>query len=753
VEALLPARQGRLLFCYLVLFRRRPVGRDELVEALWPQRSPVDSQAALNTLVARLRVALGADSVGGRSELSLVLGADPWIDVEVAQTAVVAGRAALEIGRASDARSCAEQALEIVEQPLLRDLDRSWLDDQRRLLEALRPDLLATLGQACLALGGSALAPGTDAARQLAALEPFRESARALLMRLLASSGDISEAVRVYHDLRVHLRDELGTVPSPQLTVLHEQLLTAPENIIRGGEGAGSSAGSVLRGQDQVLQRSRADAAHGGPPEREPRLTLPRALQPAAGRQLEHLVRDWADDVEGHRLVVISGEAGIGKTRVAAELATAVHGEGCRVLYGRCDEGLAVPYQPFVEALRSLLQTVDTEYLRSELGGLAAELTRVLPELTDDGSPAPADAESARFALFEAVVALLEITTAKTRTLLVIDDVQWAAPATLLLLRHIIRCERPLGLRIVVTLRSTELRPGEPLAQLLADLQRDNSARQITLTGLDEQAIEKLLRAAVDPSLADRTSQLVAEPATATPLEQATGQTVPTSEVVRLLAIQTAGNPFFLRELLAHLIESGTISLKSPSSIAITGAQLRAPEGLRHVIGQRVARLPAPARRALRAAAVAGSTFSFVLLERILGEGTDVLDALDEAVAAGLLIEAEHGNYVFAHALVRQTIYDQLSAARRIRLHRQLGEALEAIEDPDAHIEALAYHFAQAAADGQGAKAADYALAAGRSATTRLGYEDAAAHYERAIHALTLTGQPQATTSCTTAPR
>jgi tetratricopeptide (TPR) repeat protein len=125
-----------------------------------------------------------------------------------------------------------------------------------------------------------------------------------------------------------------------------------------------------------------------------------------------------------------------------------------------------------------------------------------------------------------------------------------------------------------------------------------------------------------------------------------------------------------------------------------------------------------------------------------------VLDGLDEAIAAGLLTEAEHGDYAFAHALVRQTIYGQLSAARRTRLHRQLGEALETLSDTDTHVEALAHHFAHAAADGQGIKAAGYALAAGRNATARLGYEEAAAHYEQGLQALTLTGQPQDVERC-----
>ena len=731
VEALLPARQGRLLFAYLVLWRRRPVGRDELVEALWPQRSPTDAQGALNTLVGRLRAALGPRKVAGRSELSLVLGPDPWIDVEVAQTAVTAARAGLEAGSASEAWSCAEEALGIVEQPLLRDLDRPWLDDQRRLLEALRPALLAVVGQAGLALGGSALARGTEAARELAALEPFRESARALLMRLLASGGDIAEAVRVYDDLRIHLRDELGLIPSPQLTALHERLLTAPEAVIAVSADF-SSRSSVQVLQRQVLEQSALPAVTvGGASTPAPRRALPGPLQPAVGQlpftgreqQLAFLADSWGDvDAGARRVILISGEAGIGKTRAAAELAARVHDEGSLVLYGRCDEGLAVPYQPFVEALRSLFPMLDVDQVRGQLGGLAPELGRLLPELTGFGSPPTADAESARFALFEAVVALLEVATAQQRTLLVIDDVQWAAPATLLLLRHVIRSQRPLALLIVVTFRSTELQADEPLTRLLADLQRDNSAQRIALRGLNEQAIDTLLRAAIGPALADR------------------------ARLVATVHAQTAGNPFFVRELVAHLLESDALAAtgEDPASAALLPAKLDIPEGLRGVVRHRVARLSPSARQLMTITSVAAGTIDVSLLESLVPQHRGLLDALDEAVAAGLLVESGRGEFDFAHALVRQAVYEDLSTARRLHLHRRLGEAHEAHGDTHEHVEALAHHFAQLAPDGETDKATRYAIAAGHAASARLAYEDAAAHFQRGHDLLTRTQEPDA---------
>lgn len=455
-------------------------------------------------------------------------------------------------------------------------------------------------------------------------------------------------------------------------------------------------------------------------------LGLPRSLHapatfPFVGREaeLERLRGRWAAVCGGERsAVVIGGEPGIGKTRLASELARAVHEQGAIVLYGRCDEGLAVPYQPFVEALRPYARALGMDCLRADLGHLAPELGRLLPELAGLGEPLRTDPESERFALFEAVAALLEAMTARRRALLVLDDLHWAANPTLLLLRHLIRSERPLGALLLGTYRETELDPGQPLAQLVADLHRDVSTERVSIGGLDERAIAALLEAAIGHPLDERTAQLV-----------------------HVLCAQTAGNPFFIGELLAHLTESG-----QRLSPGVTAAQLEAPEGLRQVIVQRVARLSAPAGHALSVAAVAGVTFPFALLERVLGEG--VLDALDEALDAGLLIEAGRGDYAFAHALVRQTIYEQLSAARRVRLHRQLGEALEGLGASQAHIEALAHHFAQAAADGQAVKAATYALAAGRSAIARLGYEDAAAHYERGLETLSLAAEPEQQRRC-----
>ena len=439
-------------------------------------------------------------------------------------------------------------------------------------------------------------------------------------------------------------------------------------------------------------------------------LPLPRSLHDQAGRpfvgreaELGCLHSCWAK-MRGRppSAVVVSGEPGIGKTHLASEFARALYGQGALVLYGRCDEGLALPYQPFGEALRPYAQTVGADRLRAELGHLAPELGRVLPELAGLGDPVRADPESERFALFEAIATLIESATRQQPALLIIDDLHWAADPTLSLLRHLIRSERSLGVLVLGLYRETEPDLGEPFLQLLADLHRDAITERLSIGGLDEPAIAALLEARIGSPLDEHARELA-----------------------HALAVQTAGNPFFLRELVAHLTETGAIFTRGERPTdGVTTAQLELPKGLRQVIGQRVARLSAATGRALSVAAVAGTTFSFSLLERVLGEPTGVLDALDEAVAAGLLTEAQHGDYLFAHALVRKAIYDELGTARRMHLHRQVGEALEEL-DAQSHVEALAHHFAQATADGQGLKAAAYALAAQGNPTVHPGCEKA----------------------------
>jgi DNA-binding SARP family transcriptional activator/tetratricopeptide (TPR) repeat protein len=717
----------RAVLAMLLLHANEPVSAERLALALWGEDAPDGAVKTVHVHVWRLRKALGDPGLITTTPAGYCLRVRPDdLDAASFERLLEDGRQALADGRAKRAATLLRQALALWRGPPLADLGGEPF--ARAEIARLEEQHLAALEariEADLAAGRHAELVGE--LRQLVAVHPTREGLAARLMLVLYRSGRQTEALQAYQDARRVLIADAGVEPGPRLCELQQAILRHDATLDPTADVPATAA--TERSTATVSESCGAVAAA-----QPVMLRLPRPLHAAAGpafvgrdAELAWLCERWMQlHDETPSAVIVGGEPGIGKTRLASELARAVHREGALVLYGRCDEGLAVPYQPFVEALRPYARAAGSDRLRAELGDLAPQLGRLLPELTGLGEPNHADPESERFALFEAIAALLEAMTRERHVLLVLDDLHWATNPTLLLLRHLIRSQRRLAALVLCTYRDTELAPDQPLAQLLADLQRDAGTHSLSIGGLDDAAIGTLVQATVGHPLDDRGSQLV-----------------------RLLQAQTAGNPFFLRELLASLAESRRIPTDADVSPNGTRAQLEAPEGLREVIGHRVARLSAPAGPMLRVAAAAGTTFSFVLLERVLGEERQVLDALDEAVAAGLFVEAEHGDYAFAHALVRQTIYEQLSAARRIRLHRQLGEALETLgSDTDTHIEALAHHFAHAAADGVGVKAATYALAAGRNATARLGHEEAAAHYEHGLQALTLTGQPQEGRRC-----
>jgi DNA-binding SARP family transcriptional activator len=716
-------RRQVALLASLLIDANRAVSSDRLIDALWGDQASGAALKRLQMAIVRLRRRLDREGVPGESVLRTVAGGyllameSGELDAEMFQTGVEHGRRALQAGDAQRARDVLAGALAVWRGPALAQVAyEEFAQPEIRRLEELRLSALQDRVDCELRLGQHDRVIGE--LETLVGAHPGRERLTGLLMLALYRCGRQGDALDVYARTRAYLAGELGLEPGPALQTLQSEILAQSATLQYFGVAP------------ERVAPAHAEVDRSGADDRPARLPFPRALHvpassPFFGRdpELACLREFWIGrGGETRSAVMLCGEAGIGKTRLTGEFARRVHEERGLVLYGRCDEGLAVPYQPFVEALRPYARAVGIDRLRAGLGDLAPELGRLLPELAGLGQSVRSDPESERFALFEAVAALLEAMTRQQPALLIVDDLHWATQPTLLLLRHLIRSQRPHRVLLLGTYRDTELDLGQPLAQLLADLHRDAGTEHLSIRGLNEHAIAALLQAAAGRPLDERASQLV-----------------------HALAVQTAGNPLYLRELLADLLETGAFSPAGHSlDPAATVTHLNTPERLRHVIGHRVARLSAPAVRALRVAAVAGPASSFVLLERVLGEPATLLDVLDEAVAARLLVETGNGYYAFTHALVRQTIYEQLSDARRLHLHRQLGEALETLEeDPETHIEALAHHFAKAAPDGQAHKAADYALAAGRKATTTLGYEDAAEHYQRGLEALDRSGHSE----------
>ncbi|HEY6886821.1 MAG TPA: BTAD domain-containing putative transcriptional regulator [Solirubrobacter sp.] len=684
-------RQQRVLLALLLLHANQPVTADRLIEELWSEPKPARALKRLQLAVTRLRKVLATGAQAGPLETvaegyRLTLSASE-LDVDVFRADVREGREALEAGNGGRAAEILRRGLGLWRGSPLADLAyEPFAASAIRELEDLRLEATELAIEAELAAGRHRrVVPEIEV---LLAQHPLHERLHGHRMLALYRCGRQSEALEAFRALRHTLISELGLEPGPELRQLELEILRQSP---------------ALAAPPPVPNPARAPH-----PPTPVELPLPRALQRQAaepafvGRQeeLARLTAGWDQARAGaYVAIAVDGEGGIGKTRLAGELARAVHGPAAPVLYGRCDEALAVPYQPFVEALRPLADALGIPRMKAELGGLAAKLRRLWPESGELGEPLHADPESERFALFEAVAALLELATRHRPLLLVLDDLQWAADPTVLMLRHVTRSDREIAALVVAGYRDTDIGAAWPLRQLLADPDRGAAGRRVSLRGLEERAIAELLAAAGVP-VDDRGDA---------------------AELVRALKTQTAGNPFFIRTVVARVIESGDM------------ACLETPGGLRDVVGHRIARLSPPARRLLDAAAVAGPAFSMALLEPALGHEPGLRDALDEAVGAGLVTDTGAGELVFVHALVRETVYQSLSPARRARLHLMVGEALEALGDPDTNAEALSHHFAQTAA---GARAARYALLAGRRAMQRLGFEQAVSHYQRGLVSL-----------------
>jgi class 3 adenylate cyclase/tetratricopeptide (TPR) repeat protein len=445
--------------------------------------------------------------------------------------------------------------------------------------------------------------------------------------------------------------------------------------------------------------------------------------------ELGRLVEGWADARKGKgKLLVVSGEPGVGKTRLAAELARVAHVEGACVLHGRCYEEGVVPYQPFVEAVRPLVQAVSGDELRAAVPVGLPELGRLVPELgadfpvSDSLRPEP---EAERYRLFEAFGALLDLAAGSAGTLVVLDDLHWADQPTLVLLAHLLRRPTAAIVQVLGTYRDTELAPTHPLAGMLGALRRDDGVSRVALHGLDADGVAALLRAWA-------------------------GHDVQPDFVTAVFA-ETEGNPFFVNEVVRHLAESGAIYQRAGEWVSdLSVDQLGIPEGVREVVGRRLAHVGESAIALLTTAAIAGREFDAALVAEAssVDEGT-ALDALDDAVRGGLVQEVTSavGRFTFSHALVQETLRHQIGTAKRAFLHRRVGEAIERRypEHLDAHLSELAFHFGEAAAAANADKAVDYAARAGARALAQFAYEDAVAMFERALQALDIGGDADPT--------
>jgi class 3 adenylate cyclase len=434
-------------------------------------------------------------------------------------------------------------------------------------------------------------------------------------------------------------------------------------------------------------------------------------------RELDQVVTAWKGAKTGERrLVLVVGEPGIGKTRLSAELAARVVAEGGIALYGWCDEDLGVPYQPWIQALGSFVRACSDADLERLAGHGLEDLARLIPELAvrtpGVASPAAVDAEWERARLFDAIELFVERASTRQPLLFVLDDLHWADQPTLALLRRLLRSDRSGAVLVVATYRDTDVDRRHPLAAMLADLRRDPRATRVVLGGLD--------RAGLGEMLGERA-----------------GHAAP-PDFVQVLHEATEGNPFFVEEVVAHLVETGVIYQRDEEWTSdLTAEELGLPEGVRDVVGRRLSLLPDTANDLITVAAVMGREFDLAALVAVSDADRDaVLDALEAALDTGLVTDVPNssGRFSFSHALVRQTLLEEVRGPRRARLHWRIGEALAKEHDPP--LSAIAFHLCEGVLAGGSARAAEAALLAAEHAASVAAIEEATALSERAISVL-----------------
>lgn len=451
------------------------------------------------------------------------------------------------------------------------------------------------------------------------------------------------------------------------------------------------------------------------------------ATAPLVGRQpeAERVRGRWKAALAGDvatRLVLVSGEPGIGKTSLAARFAREAHAEGALVLWGRCEEDLGLAYQPFVEALghwrEHAPEEVDALMPATVAPLLAATFSR--PQST----PLPwVDPTAARAEMFWGYADLLRARAESGPVLMVLDDLHWADAGSLALLRHLVVALARQRVLVVATYRDTDLDRTHPLSATLADLRRETEPERIVVRGLGRDEIAALVTH-------DRTRPGVDA------TDAAPGGNVDDA-FVDLLHTQTAGNPFFLVQVLRHLSDEGGARVSSPGDEAL-------PEGVREVVGRRLSALPDGADQVLSIAAVTGSVFDLRVLELLdnsITGSTDLLDHLDAAVGAHLIeeVEGRPGRFAFVHALVRHTLLAELTFARRARLHRAVADALAQLNVDPALV---ARQYCAAAGAGTSAEAGEWALRAAADLDTRLAFEQSEQLLAQALQVMDLDDQP-----------
>jgi DNA-binding SARP family transcriptional activator len=713
----------RALLAILLLNANEVVSADRLIDQLWGESAPETAGKALQVHVSQLRKALEPERGPGDPGRVLITRTPGYmlalesdqLDLTRFDRLIGEGREALAAGDSRRAAAMLRDALSLWRGPPLADIS----------LEPFAEAEIARLEERRVAALEDRIAADLDCGRHaevigeldgLIAVDRLRERPRGQLMLALYRSGRQAEALQAYRTARETLVEELGIEPGKELQRLNEAILAHDPELDLAPEPAGEPAPEPAppAAAQGVEAEVRAETSAGFV---------------GRGRELAELSAALERACSGHGSIhLIGGEPGIGKSRLADELARLAHAQGARVLWGRCWEAGGAPaYWPWVQALRAYTADVETESLRSRLGPGGSEIAQLLPELRerfpDLPVPASPESEGARFRLFVATASFIRRAADDVPVVLVLDDLHAADTPSLLMLRFIAGEIAEAAVLILATYRDVEIGPDHLLDATLNDLGRQQATHSISLQGLDETQVSHLI--------------------------EASAEVAPSRRVVSAIHRGTGGNPLFVEELVQLLVSENRLE----EAAADTGGRVGIPRGVHEVIERRLERVSDECRRTLGVAAVLGRDFDLEGLAGVTGRPTpELLDFLDEGISERIVTEVPGmpDRMSFSHVLIRDVLYEELGASRRRRLHQRAAEALEALHaaDLDPRLPQLAHHFFEAGPTGDPDKALEYSRRAAERATGQLAYEEAARLYELGIRVLRTAGITDEATRC-----
>jgi ABC-type oligopeptide transport system substrate-binding subunit/DNA-binding SARP family transcriptional activator len=715
-----PTRKALELFKILVNGRGHILTREFLMEMVWPNLQPVSAANSLRVSISQIRRLLEPDRTVSSEQSFLQThhrgyrfspGPSCWIDVDIFQTAVGHGQQAERAGDWLAAIRAYQTAEEIYRGDYLEENPYDeWAITERERLRQIYFEALSRLGD-CFSRQGF-YRQALSACRKILQVEPLQESVYRQVMLYHYNLGERDLALQTYERCRQLLANELGIDPMPETRKLHLDILREA---------------AIDPWTKPPVPDSRQQTGES--------LTTRLAL---VGRQgeLDRIKRNFQAAMSGEsRFVLLAGEAGMGKTRLAEEFLAQATEQGGLVLAGSAYPSESrLPYEPVRAALRrALIYQLDVPRAYDLLGPYAAEITILLPELRQalpeipDSPAQPAELAEAR--LLAGLTGLIASLAENRPLVIFLDDLQWADSATLRLLGYLSHSPAVKKVLIFGAYSPEELADGSPLEALVGSLARTGHLEEIELENLTIDDLHKLVLDCFENS-------------------------AEIESFVEILHQETEGYPLLLHETLNGLVAGGVISIgaggkwKLARAFKPEQAHVALPDRLRKLIEQRIKTLGEPACRLLSAAALVGRNFSTELLQPVVElEDRAFIENLEDLIKRRLIqehINLEQISYSFNHDRVREVVSDRLSATKRKQLHAKIAASLEAqyagrLGEIAARI---AHHYMEA---GLPARSADYLVLAGDWARSLHAHPEAIQHYQRASELLITLGDDRRT--------